>query len=214
MYDPIITQTNTLAKRFTFRFNGVKNTYYSYLQAKESLLEVTSDIDISNNAFGLTSTSSILDAPYSNTQCEINCRDPNILSSIKNMFDSKESSKKSSYDNSVNTTLQTLTAIQQSFARTPSLCEYMILKDITTKSSITNKSSTKKGISTYVTASFSDACNTTSLTDVMEFDPDTISITTAGTVFVKGVEYTTPYLLSYNSAKPSNKVNELVQKIS
>lgn len=215
LYNPIVTQTNTLAKRFKININNAGSVCATPLTptAIRNLISISSYTDISNNAYGLTSSSS-LDTPYTNPQCQINCRDPNVVSSIKRAFDSKQSSKTSSYDTSVNTTLQTLTAIQQSFARTPSMCEYMIMKDVTKKSSIASNSSINTGISTYLTASFSDACDTNSLKEVIEFDPDTVSITTAGTVFVEGVERITPSLFSYNTAKPSNKVNEVLQKIS
>jgi hypothetical protein len=205
LYDPLITKNNTLTKRF--KMVNLGNC------AMDVAPGATSIIDISTNAFGLTSKNAILQVPFANTVCQVNCRDPAQLAKIKASFDSKTSTRKSTYDNSTTTVLQSLKTVTQSFQRTPSLCEYMAIKDVTTKSTSTSNFSTEPGVSTYLTASFRlDSSCTATLQDVIEFDPDTTS-STNGTAYVNGTVMQIPYLMAYDKTNPSNKVKVTSQNL-
>ena len=205
LYDPLITKNNTLAKRFK-----MANTGNCTMDVASGSTSIT---DISANAFGLTSKTAVLQVPFANTVCQVNCRDPTLLSKIKASFDSKTSTRVSTYDQSTTTVLQNLKTVTQSFQRTPSLCEYMALKDVTTKSTSTNKFSTEPGVSTYLTASVTlDSSCVATLQDVIEFDPDTTS-STNGTAYVNGAVMQIPYLMAYDKTNPSNKVKVTSQNL-
>lgn len=205
LYDPLITKNNTLAKRFK-----MANTGNCTMDVASGSASIT---DISMNAFGLTSKTAILQVPFAHTVCQVNCRDPTLLSKIKASFDSKTSTRVSTYDKSTTTILQNLKSVTQSFQRTPSLCEYMALKEVTTKSTSTNKFSTEPGVSTYLTASVTlDSSCVATLQDVIEFDPDTTS-STNGTAYVNGAVMQIPYLMGYDKTNPSNKVKVTSQNL-
>lgn len=205
LYDPVITKNNTLTKRFKMVNTG--NCTFDVAPG------ATSITDISMNAFGLTSKNAILQVPFANTVCQVNCRDPAHLAKIKASFDSKTSSRVSTYDKSTITVLQSLKTVTQSFQRTPSICEYMALKDVTTKSSTANNFSTEPGVSTYLTASFrlDSACSAT-FQEMIEFDPDTTT-SSDGTAYVNGTVMQIPYLMAYDKTNPSNKVKVTAQNL-
>ena len=206
LYDPLITRNKTLTKRFK-----MVDTGGCVMGVAPGASSIT---DVSTNAFGLTSSSAILQVPYINRPCKVNCRDPEILAKVKQSFDAQTSSKVSSYDNSTVTTMQSLTTITQSFGRTPSLCEYMALKDVTTKSSLAKTFSSEPGVSTYLTASFNldSACKAT-LQNVTEFDPDTTVASAAGIIYVNGTAVEVPYLMSYDNTNPSTRIQVTSQKL-
>jgi hypothetical protein len=88
-------------------------------------------------------------------------------------------------------------------------------KDVTRTNAKTLKTTTAKGIQTYVTAKFTaNPSNCTfTLGSVSEVDPDAITtkmdpITGLQTAYVNGLIVEPPYLFNYDNTTPSTRVNE------
>jgi hypothetical protein len=200
LYPPVDTNTSTVAKRFT-----VTNTGSCVMQVAPG---PTSIVDISMNAIGLMSSTSALTRPFSSS-CQINCRDQTILSALKTKLNT---------DSARPNVIPNFTSVLQSFPNGTSTCEYMMTKDVTTRNTLTNISSTQQGIQTYVRATFTPNLNTCSfaLNTTTEFDPDLITTTTdniTGLVktLLNNVETTLPFLFNYDNTTKSRLVDESVK---
>jgi hypothetical protein len=193
------TEKTTLTKRFT-----LTNTGNCVMAVAPGGI-----IDVSMNAVGIMSPTSALTTPYSTAQCQVNCRDPAILASLKSRLNTQYQTA---------TTLPNFTTVTQSFLNGYSTCEYMMIKDITTKTPGTTTFSTDAGLDTYVTATFNinpTTCAAT-LNTVTEFDPDLITTKTDNatgdtTSFINGVKVNLPLLFNYDNTAPSTRVNETVK---
>jgi hypothetical protein len=149
-------------------------------------------IDVSGEtAVGIMSPTAGLTTPYSlETSSQVDCRNPAALTALKQKLAAIPSTPPTSYK-----------SVLQSFANGPNTCEYMLTKD----------KGAEAGLSTYVSAKFSD--NT--LQTVAEFDPDTLTSTTdssTGNVTYRqnGVVVNLPFLFNYDNTTPSPRVNEAV----
>ena len=88
-------------------------------------------------------------------------------------------------------------------------------KDVTRTNPTTRKTTTAKGIQTYITAKFNtNPSNCTfTLGSTSELDPETVTttmdpITGLQTAYVGGVVVDPPYLFNYDNTTPSTRVNE------
>jgi hypothetical protein len=166
-------------------------------------------MDVSMNAVGIISPTSALTTPYSTAQCQVNCRDPAILTSLKTRLNTQYQTAN---------ILPNFTTVTQSFLNGYSTCEYMMSKDITTKNTTTGSFTTETALDTYVTATFNvnpTTCAAT-LNTVTEFDPDLITTMTDNTTgdttsYIKGVKVNLPLLFNYDNTTPSTRVNETVR---
>lgn len=193
------SEKTTLTKRFT-----LTNTGNCVMAVAPGGI-----IDVSMNAVGIISPTSALTTPYSTAQCQVNCRDPAVLASLKAKLNTQYQTA---------SILPNFTTVTQSFLNGYSTCEYMMIKDITTKDSATGTFSTDAALDTYVTATFNinpTTCAAT-LNTVTEFDPDLITTTTDNatgdtTSFINGVKVNLPLLFNYDNTTPSTRVNETVK---
>ena len=204
LYPAVNTVTTTVAKRFVMANQGNCAMRVAY--------GVNSIIDVSMNTVGLIAPSSALTTSFVAPPCQVNCRDPAILSAIRQKINTQSATS---------TVISDFKTVAQSFANTTASCEYLMKKDITTKNTITNSFSTDTGIDTYVTASFTpDYLNCSFVLDaVTEFDPDLVTtrtdrVTGATNTFINGVYVDLPYLYNYDNTTPSGRVNETVKILS
>jgi hypothetical protein len=198
LYNPGFTETTTLTKRFTLTNTG--NCVMAVVPG--------GIVDVSMNAVGIMSRNSALVTPYTITQCQVNCRDPAILSSLKQKLNTQSQTT---------TVLPNFNTVTQSFANGNTTCEYMMIKDITTKNNITGSFSTETGIDTYVTATFNmdEKTCAASLNKVIEIDPDLLTLTTDSATgdtsgYINGIKIQLPYLFNYDITMPSTRVDETV----
>jgi hypothetical protein len=197
LYPPTSSQNTTMVKRFT-----MTNTGNCALQVAAG----SSTIDLSSNALGIIPPSSTVSPPFTITPCQVNCRDPSLLASIKAKINSIVPA---------DGTIPNFTTVLQSFASGPNTCEYFMRKDVTRKNRTTLKTTTARGIETYVTANFSmnmSKCSFT-LDSVGELDPEFVttsmdSITGVETAYINGIVVNLPYLFNYDNTTPSTQVNE------
>ena len=198
LYPPINTEMSTMIKRFTMVDTGSCSMGVAP--------GATSIIDVSMNAIGIIPASSALTKPFSTSPCQINCRDPAIISSVKTKLNSQIANP---------LVISNFTTITQSFANGTSTCEYFMKKDITTTNARTNAKTTTKNVETYASASFTmNTANCSfALNTVQEFDPDIITtsidmVTGLTTAIMNGVNINLPFLFSYDNTTPSPLVNE------
>ena len=204
MFPPVESERTTMTKRFKMTNTG--NCVMTVAPG------ITSVVDVSMNAIGIMSAESALTTPYSVPQCQVNCRDPVILASVK---------QKLTTQYTTTSVLPTFGTVLQSYPRSPSICEYMFSKDVTTKNINKNTFSTEKAIDTYISASFnviSSTCAAT-LDTVTEYDPDMVTtitdkVTDLLKTYINGVEVNLPYLFNYDNTTPSTRVNETAQILS
>jgi hypothetical protein len=197
LYPPTTSQNTTMIKRFTM--NNMGNC--ALRVAPGSIT-----IDLSSNAVGILPASSVVTPPFNIKACEVNCRDPAILASVKAKANSMVSADSS---------IPNFTTVLQSFANGPNTCEYSMRKDVTRTNLTTKKTTTAKGIQTYITANFTtDPTNCRfTLSTVNELDPELVTtkmdpITGIQTAYVKGLVVDPPYLFNYDNTTPSTQVNE------
>jgi hypothetical protein len=165
----------------------------------------SSVIDLSSNAIGIISPSSVPATTFNAPKCQVNCRDPALLASLKTRLNSTTSTGG----------ITNFTAIMQSFAQSDSICEYYMTKDVTKQNTRTKRTTTDRGLYTYVTANFtvnSSNCSFT-LGSAIEADPDLITtqldnITGMTTASLNGQPLKLPYLFNYDNTEPSSRVNE------
>ena len=194
LYPPSITENTTMVKRFTMTNTG------------NCVLKVTpgsSAIDLSSNAVGIIPPSSALTSPFKITPCQVNCRDPAIIASLKTRLNSTTTGGVTNF-----------TAIMQSFANGGSTCEYYMTKDVSKQNSA-KKITTDKGLYTYVTANMTVNPSNCSFTlgSVSEADPERITarqdpVTGLMTASLNGAPINLPYLFNYDNTQPSSLVNE------
>jgi hypothetical protein len=195
LYPPTLSENQTVVKRFTMTDTG------------NCALRVTAGstiVDLSSNAVGIIPPSSALSSPFNITACQVNCRDPAIIASLKTKLNSTTSQG-----------INNFTSIMQSFANGASTCEYYMTKDVSKQNSVTKKISTKTGLYTYVTANMTVNPSNCSFTvdSAVEVDPDLIEttqdpITGLTTATLNRVAITLPYLFNYDNSTPSTRVNE------
>lgn len=201
LYPAVNTESSTMIKRFTLTNSG-----------SCAMNVAATSIDVSMNAFGIFSASSALARPYTTPSCQVNCRDPNVLSSVRQKLNTQTQTS---------TVFPDFKTVVQSFASGPGKCEYYMQKDISTKNTLTNAITTVNDLDTYVRANFnlnSTTCAFT-LNTVEEFDPDAMTTTTDPVSgedknYINGVLVDPPYLLNYDNTTPSSLVNETVQILS
>jgi hypothetical protein len=196
LYPPSLTENTTMVKRFTMTNTG------------NCVLQVTPGspvIDLSSNAVGIIPPSSALSAPFKVTACQVNCRDPALIASLKTQLNTTSSSGG----------ISNFTSIMQSFANGASTCEYYMTKDVSKQNTTTKRISTKKGVYTYVTANMTVNPSNCSFTvsSVREADPELItttqdSITGLMTASLNGAPINLPFLFNYDNTEPSSLVNE------
>ena len=202
LYPPTETQTSTMVRRFI-----MTNTGNCAMQVADGAKSV---LDVSMNAIGIIPSSSALSKPFTATPCQVNCRDPALLASIKTMLNSQMA-----VSNVNGQTIPNFTSVIQSFNNGSSMCEYMMEKDVTTKNARTYKTTTETGLSTYVRATFTPNAGKCSFTlkTVEEFDPDAITTTTdnitgIATAYINSIQVEVPFLYNYDNTTPSSLVNE------
>ena len=202
LYPPTETQESTMVRRFI-----MTNPGNCAMQVADGARSV---IDVSMNAIGILPPSSSLTKPFTATPCQVNCRDPALLPSLKTMLNSQMV-----VSNVNGQTIPNFTSIIQSFNNGSSMCEYMMEKDVTTKNARTYKTTTETGVSTYVRATFTPNTGKCSFTlkSVEEFDPDAITTTTdnitgISTAYINNIQVEVPYLYNYDNTTPSSLVNE------
>ena len=111
--------------------------------------------------------------------------------------------------------------VTQSFRNGATVCEYAMMKDVTTKDANTRAFITDNDLETYVTAIFTQVAGATcahKLSSVAEFYPDgmesNINMETGETEYYLGAKPITPPLLfNYDSTTPSTLVNATAQNI-
>jgi hypothetical protein len=196
LYPPTVSRNTTMVKRFT-----MTNTGNCALEFKPG----SSVIDLSSNAIGIIPASSALSSTFNVPNCQVNCRDPALLASLKTRLNSTTSTGG----------ITNFTSIMQSFAQSGSTCEYYMTKDVTKQNTRTKRTTTNRGLYTYVTANFtvnSSNCSFT-LGSAIEADPDLITtqldnITGMTTASLNGQPLKLPYLFNYDNTEPSSRVNE------
>lgn len=196
LYPPAMSQNTTMVKRFT-----MTNTGNCALRFNPG----SSVIDVSSNAVGIIPPSSALSSAFNAPNCQVNCRDPALLSSLKTRLNSTTSAGG----------ITNFTTIMQSFAKSGSICEYYMTKDVSKQSTVTKKTTTRKGLYTYVTANFtvnSSDCSFT-LGSTTEIDPAITTtkldpVTGITTASLNGKSVDIPYLFNYDNTEPSSRVNE------
>jgi hypothetical protein len=204
LYPPVNSSTSTMTKRFI-----LTNTGNCAMQVAPG---ASSIVDISMNAVGLIASSSSLTAPFSVKSPSINCRDPAVLSAVKQKINTQFATTN---------VVPNFTTILESFANGNTSCEYHMTKDVTTKNTITNSFSTVPGLDTYITANFTENYSTGAFTlnTVAEYDPDLITTTTdtitgVANSYINGVAVSLPFLYNYDNSTPSTRVNVTVQNLS
>ena len=196
LYPPTSTENSTMVKRFT-----MTNTGNCALQVTPG----SAIVDISSNAVGIIPASATVTPPFNVTPCQVNCRDSTLLASVKTKMNSTAAGTK----------IPNFTSVLQSFANGSSTCEYLMTKDVTTTNSRTYKTTTQRGIQTYVTAKFTMNASNCSFTlnTASEVDPELVTTTQDNvtgliTAKINGKPVALPYLFNYDNTTPSTRVNE------
>jgi hypothetical protein len=197
LYPAASSQNTTMVKRFT-----MTNTGNCVLQVTAGSIPV----DLSSNAVGIIPPASTVNPPLNVSACQVNCRDPSLLASIKTKVNALIGADRS---------IPNFTTLLQSFANGANTCEYLMTKDVTKTSPTTLKTRTDKGLQTYITANVTaNPSNCTfTLGTVSEFDPEFVTarmdpITGIQTAYLNGVSVNPPYLFNYDTTTPSTRVNE------
>ena len=196
IYPPTSSQNSTMIKRFTMQNTG--NCVFQV--APGSVIQ-----DVTENPVGVMSSSSVITSPFKIPSCQINCRDPTLLASVKTKMNSTAANGK----------IPNFTSVLQSFPNGASTCEYLMTKDVTFTDPKTQKQKTSTAIQTYITAKFtmdttkcSFTLNTTAEADPQEVTTTQDSITGLITAKINGAKITLPYLFNYDNTNPSSRVNE------
>jgi len=190
LYPPVSSENSTMIKRFTMTNTG------------NCALQVAAGSEINDaiaDPVGVISPSSVITPPFKVASCQVKCRDPTILSSVKTRLNSTTTGGK----------IPNFTSVLQSFPNGASTCEYLMTKDVT------QGTTTSTAVQTYITATFNmnpSNCSFT-LNTTTEVDPQLVettqdSITGIIKAFINTVEITLPYLFNYDSTNPSSRVNE------
>jgi hypothetical protein len=193
LYPPTLTKNTTTVKRFM-----MTNMGNCALQVSPGS---TSIIDVSMNAVGIIPASANLASPFTVKPCQVNCRDPALLASLKTKLNSIIPNPNA---------IPNFTGVNESFANGTSTCEYFMTKDMTNKNPITRAISTEANVETYVTATFTANSATCSFTldTVKEIDPELITTSTTGNILLNGQPVSLPYLFNYDPTTPSPRVNK------
>lgn len=168
--------------------------------------------DISANALGIMSDSSVVSPVYTGPSCGVDCSNATQISVIANNI---TNTAKASNTGSTSTEYTTVT---QTFQTSPLSCEYKMSKVVTTTSKLTGKTTTSMPLDTYVKAIFTldtDGC-TPLLSTVTEYDPELITFNSSYSVsYLKGVKVTLPNLYEYDpTSLVSTRVDSTVKNIS
>jgi hypothetical protein len=173
----------------------------------------SSFLDVSGDAVGLLAdTSKLADPGFSIASCEVDCRAPANLKAVQAAANAAATS------GNITTNFRQVT---QSFRNGGTVCEYAMMKDVTTKDANTRASTRETDLETYVTATFGQAAGTTcahTLSSAVEFYPDDmetrINMTTGDEEYYLGNKrIIAPLLFSYDSTTPSTLVNASAQNI-
>lgn len=203
VYPPTDTTSTLVAKRFTLTDMG--NCVMRIAPGQNSI------VDISANAVGITTPSSVLPNVFNANTCQVNCRDSSILNNVKNTLATQLQTS---------SLIPTFKRVLQSFPSAPNKCEYTMAKDVTKKSLSSGTFTTTTDLETYVEASFTMNPNTCEFTlnTVKEYDPDLITtqlntVTKMYDSFLNGILVNLPSLFTYDNTTPSARVNETVQNL-
>ena len=204
-------------------FNNLVNTYSSVVEDPVSSVNIARSMrftlintpansctftigtyfDVSSSAIGIRSDATALPSPYIQNTCQVNCRAPPLLASIKSKIEGKNTAQAAS----------ALKTVTQSFSPTSNTCQYKITKDYTTYGVITK---TTAAATSYLNASvtFDSTCNPT-INTVTEIFPTTLDIQTDTTTgkqiaYQNGVPISMPVLFSYDPSTKSSRVNTTV----
>ena len=170
--------------------------------------------DISSNALGVLSDTSVLSPVYAGPSCSVDCGNPVQIKVIANKLGSPVTNI------ATGTWKTTFVNVKETFQSSPLSCEYKMSKIISIQSKIIGTTINTSPLYTYVKAIFSldkDGC-TPILSSVKEYDPDPSILTFSGDFsksYLKGVEVTLPSLYNYEPTKLiSKRVDSTVKNIS
>jgi len=175
--------------------------------------------DISANALGILSDTTILVPTFSGPACSVNCRDPAIIARVKSKLEQYK------LQTTIDTTTSSFTAITKSFQPSPNSCEYELLKNTVTVSNFgSGVTDSYNGISTYAKAIFNlspaPGCSAT-MVSATEYDPYYITFSTDPDTgkadlpaYYNGVQVNLPFLYNYEpKIATSVRVNAQTQNI-
>lgn len=169
--------------------------------------------DVSGDAVGLLAdTSQLAGAGFTIPACQVDCRAPANLKAVQAAVNAAATG------GNITTNFRQVT---QSFRNGASVCEYAMMKDVTTRDPYTRTSTTDTDLETYVTATFTRDAGATckhTLSRAVEFYPDAleerVNRATGDIEYYLGEKLMTPPLLfSYDSTTPSALVNAAAQNM-
>lgn len=203
LYPPTESITNIKAMRFTLENTG--NCKFKLATGSTAMK------DISLNEVTIGTRDSILGSVFKDTQCQLDCRNPAYIASIKQKLSQSDTPSKS----------QTFTKISQSIATGQTTCEYAMTKNVATQDPVLRRFSTEPNIETFVKATFTvdtTACAYT-VQNVTEYDPSIITSDTLGgsgneKYYMNGVAINLPYLYNYDNTVTGSRVDETVKILS
>ena len=202
--DPTMKNTSIKGVRFTFQNGAVP-------ALDEAGKEQLNIMDISSNALGFLTSAGNLTTPFTGPTYAVNCRDPNILRSIKGILEQNVRKDSST------TTRSTFTAVTASFQSTPLSCEYMMTRDDMITLTRYNDTYAQNGIVTYAKALFTLGADgkTTTLSSAMEYYGGDITVSQDNTIVkINNKEVNLPSIFDYANAKvKSTRVNVTIQAL-
>ena len=163
--------------------------------------------DISSNAVGIISDTTIISPVYTGPHCSINCMDTLLLARLKTELELLPQAKSAGM--AVTSVFNTVT---QSLQRSPNVCEYKMLKTNTYTDRTLRISTNLSGVETYVRAETQMNQNCSYMfTGVKEYPTDDITYkenkaTGDISFYLNGKEVTPPSLFNYDTRNPSPKV--------
>jgi len=202
--DPTMKNTSVKGVRFNFQNGAVPA-----LDAPHA--DQLNIMDISSNALGFLTNAGNLTTPFTGPTYAVNCRDPNILRTIKGILEQNVRRSSST------TTRSTFTAVTASFQSTPLSCEYMMTRDDMNTMNRFNYSYPTNGLVTYAKAIFTLGSDgkTTTLSSAREYYPGDITVSADKTkVFINRQEVHLPSIFGYADTKvTSTRVNSTRQTL-
>lgn len=163
--------------------------------------------DISSNAVGIISDTTIISPVYTGPPCSVDCMDPLLLAKLKKELELAPQAKSAGlYVTSV------FNSVIQSLKRSPNVCEYKMLKKNTYEDRTLRISRPLSGVETYVRAEIQMNQNCSYMFNkVKEYPADDITYKEDKTTndisfYLNGQVIIPPSIYGYDTKKPSPRV--------